>query len=238
MTRTISIQLALFARPEAIRGLQVASRSIGLLAPINSPRIGETILAAHAVFVRPRFEWLNEAWLFVTHLWTSKYLTPGFYTQFSRQLAPTALFPLPYINASARSQCSRRSFAARPLCGLRYDASESVALKLQYDYTDSRARAARNALACKSGLLFRRAWYARRVGILPVFIGAGFLAVALSFASDLRPLSVGTTTASDRTWQLSSTSLTRLRISPWPNYGIFSLVSAVTGRMGAESPWL
>jgi len=34
----------------------------------------------------------------------------------------------------------------------------------------------------------------RRVGILPVFIGAGFLAVALSFASDLRPfIPVGTT---------------------------------------------
>ncbi len=60
--------LALFARPEAVRGLQAGfSVYRDVLAPNQSPRIGETILAAHAVYIRPNFEWLNEA-LVGTHL--------------------------------------------------------------------------------------------------------------------------------------------------------------------------
>src|SRR5882762_245253 len=99
-----AFNLALFARPQAIRGLQVGfSVYRDLLAPINSPRIGETILAAHAVFVRPRFEWLNEA-LVVRHaiFGTSQvFNTPGFYTQFSRQLGSyRPYFRYQYINAS------------------------------------------------------------------------------------------------------------------------------------------
>src|SRR4051794_5637479 len=56
--------LALFARPENIRGLQTGfSFYHNLLAPENQPRIGESIYAAHAVLVRPKYEWLNEALL-------------------------------------------------------------------------------------------------------------------------------------------------------------------------------
>ena len=154
-----AFNLALFARPEAIRGLQVGfSVYRDLLAPINSPRIGETILAAHAVFVRPRFEWLNEA-LVVRHaiFGTSQvFNTPGFYTQFSRQLGSyRPYFRYQYINASGTEPVFPDvRLRQGPSVGLRYDASESVALKLQYDYTDSRARAARNALALQVGFTF------------------------------------------------------------------------------------
>src|SRR5256885_11487917 len=57
-----SVNFAVFARPDAVRGLQ-AGFSIypDLLAPQNSPRIGETIFAAHAVYVGLNLEWLNEA---------------------------------------------------------------------------------------------------------------------------------------------------------------------------------
>ena len=154
-----AFNLALFARPEAIRGLQVGfSVYRDLLAPINSPRIGETILAAHAVFVRPRFEWLNEA-LVVRHaiFGTSQvFNTPGFYTQISRQLGYyRPYFRYQYINASGTEPVFPDvRLRQGPSVGLRYDASESVALKLQYDYTDSRARAARNALALQVGFTF------------------------------------------------------------------------------------
>src|SRR6267378_7459508 len=154
-----AFNLALFARPESIRGLQVGfSVYRDLLAPINSPRIGETILAAHAVFVRPRFEWLNEA-LVVRHaiFGTSQvFNTPGFYTQFSRQLGSyRPYFRYQYINASGTEPVFPDvRLRQGPSVGLRYDASESVALKLQYDYTDSRARAARNALALQVGFTF------------------------------------------------------------------------------------
>src|SRR5467141_205466 len=154
-----AFNLALFARPEAIRGLQVGfSVYRDLLAPINSPRIGENILAAHAVFVRQRFEWLNEA-LVVRHaiFGTSQvFNTPGFYTQFSRQLGSyRPYFRYQYINASGTEPVFPDvRLRQGPSVGLRYDASESVALKLQYDYTDSRARAARNALALQVGFTF------------------------------------------------------------------------------------
>src|SRR6202165_207058 len=154
-----AFNLALFARPETIRGLQVGfSAYRDVLAPINSPRIGETILAAHAVFVRPPFEWLNEAVL-VRHaiFGTSQvFNTPGFYTQFSRQLGYyRPYFRYQYINASGMEPVFPDvRLRQGPSVGLRYDASESVALKLQYDYTASRARAAKNALALQVGFTF------------------------------------------------------------------------------------
>ena len=89
-----SVNFAVFARPDAVRGLQ-AGLSIyrDLLAPQNSPRIGETIFAAHAVYVGLNIEWLNEA-LVLRHApqGTSRVFdTPGFYTQFPNDSALTAL---------------------------------------------------------------------------------------------------------------------------------------------------
>jgi len=34
-----------------------------VLVPANAPKIGENIFAVHAVLIRPKFEWLNEALL-------------------------------------------------------------------------------------------------------------------------------------------------------------------------------
>jgi hypothetical protein len=131
--------IALFAKPEAIPGLQ-AGLSVyrDLLAPVNLPRIRETILAAHAVLIRPKFEWLNEALLDRhTVLGTSRvFNTPGFYTQASKQLgAYRPYFRYQYMNV-ANSEPIFPDIALRhgPSVGLRFDASESVALKLQYDY--------------------------------------------------------------------------------------------------------
>lgn len=151
--------LALFARPEAIRGLQVGfSAYRDLLAPANSPRIGETILAAHAVFIRPQFEWLNEA-LVVRHsvFGTSQvFNTPGFYSQVSKQFGSyRPYFRYQYVNA-ADTEPIFPDVRLRhgPSVGLRYDASESVAVKLQYDYTALRGQPAVNALALQVGFTF------------------------------------------------------------------------------------
>jgi hypothetical protein len=151
--------LALFARPEAIRGLQVGfSAYRDLLAPANSPRIGETILAAHAVFIRPQFEWLNEA-LVVRHsvFGTSQvFNTPGFYSQVSKQFGSyRPYFRYQYVNA-ADTEPIFPDVRLRhgPSVGLRYDASESVAVKLQYDYTALRGQLAVNALALQVGFTF------------------------------------------------------------------------------------
>jgi hypothetical protein len=151
--------LALFARPEAIRGLQVGfSAYRDLLAPLNSPRIDETILAAHAIFILPKFEWLNEALLVRHSVFGSSQVfnTPGFYTQISKQFgAYRPYFRYQYVNA-ANNEPIFPDIRLRqgPSVGLRYDASESVALKLQYDYTALRGQPAINALALQVGFTF------------------------------------------------------------------------------------
>src|SRR6201987_4311569 len=153
-----AFNLALFARPEAIRGLQVGfSAYRDVLAPINSPRIGETILAAHAVYILPKFEWLNEAVL-IRHApeGLRVFDTPGFYTQISKQFgAYRPYFRYQYVNAAdSEPVFPQVGLRQGPSVGLRFDASESVALKLQYDYTGLRRQPGVNGLALQVGFTF------------------------------------------------------------------------------------
>jgi hypothetical protein len=151
--------LALFVRPEAVPGLQ-AGFSIyrDILSPAGLPRIEETILAGHAVLIRPRYEWLNEAVLDRhTPFGSSKsFNTPGFYTQISRQFGMyRPYFRYEYINA-ANNEPVFPDVALRhgPSLGLRFDASESVALKLQYDHTFLRDQPGIDGLTLQLGFTF------------------------------------------------------------------------------------
>jgi hypothetical protein len=151
--------LAIFARPEAVPGLQVGfSAYRDLLAPANSPRVDETILAAHAVFVRPSFEWLNEA-LVVRHTplgSADTFNTPGFYTQVSKKFGSyRPYFRYQYVNAAnAEPIFPDIKLRQGPSVGIRFDASESVAVKLQYDYTALRQQAGVSGLALQIGFTF------------------------------------------------------------------------------------
>jgi hypothetical protein len=154
-----SVNVALFATPEAVRGLQVGfSVYHDHLTPANLPRIGEVILAAHAVMVRPNFEWLNEA-LLIRHAPDGSprvFNTPGFYTQISKRFGSyRPYFRYQYVNGSdfepVFPDVGRRE---GPSVGLRFDASESVALKLQYDRTDLRHQPAFNTLGLQLGFTF------------------------------------------------------------------------------------
>lgn len=153
-----AFNLGLYARPDAVPGLQVGfSGYHDLLAPINQPRIGETILAAHAVYIVPKFEWLNEA-LVVRHSQGSSrvFQTPGFYSQISRQFgAYRPYFRYEYVNANENEPIFPDvGLRHGPSVGLRYDASESVALKLQYDHVELRHQPAVNALGLQVGFTF------------------------------------------------------------------------------------
>ncbi len=154
-----AFNLALFARPESVRGLQTGfSIYRDVLAPNGQSRVGETILAAHAVYIRSNFEWLNEGMVIrhapegLAHVFN----TPGFYTQISRRWgAYRPYFRYQYVNASDHEpifpDVGRRQ---GPSLGIRFDASESVALKLQYDYTSIRNQQAISALAMQVGFTF------------------------------------------------------------------------------------
>jgi hypothetical protein len=138
-----AFNLAAFARPEA---------------PANSPKVGETIMAAHAILIRPKFEWLNEA-LLDRHTLSgtpSVFNTPGFYTQMSRQWGSyRPYFRYQYLNvANNEPVFSDVDLRHGPTLGLRFDASESVALKFQYDYTFLRNQPGVNGLTLQLGFTF------------------------------------------------------------------------------------
>ena len=154
-----AFNLALFARPEAIRGLQVGfSGYHDRLQPFGLPRVDETILAAHAVYMAPKFEWLNEVVL-VRHSpdgSSQTFNTPAFYTQIAKRFGSyQPYFRYQYINASDREPIFPDVGRIEgPSFGLRYDASESVALKAQYDYNIARHLSPNNALTLQLGFTF------------------------------------------------------------------------------------
>jgi hypothetical protein len=154
-----AFNLALFARPEAVHGLQIGvSGYHDLLTPIAAPPVSETILAAHAVYMVPNFEWLNEV-MVVRHSpqGTARvFNTPGFYTQISKRFGSyRPYFRYQYINApNSEPIFPAVGLRAGPSVGMRYDASESVALKLQYDYDTLRARPAVHGLTLQLGFTF------------------------------------------------------------------------------------
>ena len=143
-----SFDLNLFSRPEAVPGLQVGfSVYRDVLSPPISTRVGETILNAYAVFARSKLEWLNEALLIrhapqgLPHLFN----TAGFYTQISQgfgSFRPYVRYQ--FVNAPNNEPIFRPVYNVSvglrqgPSVGVRYDFSESVAGKLQYDYMDLR----------------------------------------------------------------------------------------------------
>jgi hypothetical protein len=154
-----SVNVAVYSKPESIRGLR-AGFSIyrDVLTPSGRPKVGETILSAHGVLVRSRFEWLNEA-LLIRHAPEGTghvFNTAGFYTQISEQFgAFRPYFRYQYVNAPEGEPIFPEiGFQGGPSFGLRYDASESVAVKLQYNYLAQRNLPAVNSLGLQVGFTF------------------------------------------------------------------------------------
>jgi hypothetical protein len=153
-----AVNFALFARPLKVPGLQTGfSVYRDLLVPFAQPTVSETILAAHAIYSTANFEWLNEA-LMVRHTPDGghSFDTPGWYTQISKRWgAYRPYFRYQYINASKNEPIFPDiALRAGPSAGLRFDASESVALKLQYDYTALRNQQAAQGLSAQVGFTF------------------------------------------------------------------------------------
>jgi hypothetical protein len=154
-----AFNVAMFARPEGIPGLQAGlSFYRDVLAPLRQPRIGESILAGHIILERPKYEWLNEALLdrHTIQGTSLAYNTPGFYSQISKQFgAYRPYFRYQYINAPNNEPIFPDvQLRAGPSAGLRFDASESVALKFQYDYTFLRNQPGVNDLELQLGFTF------------------------------------------------------------------------------------
>ena len=154
-----AFNVGIFARPEALRGLQAGfSFYHGILSPENANRISENIMAMHAVVVRSNYEWLNEA-MVIRHSIigeTKVYNTPAFYTQVSRQFGSFRPYlRYQYINAARTEPVFPDvGLYEGPSAGIRFDASEFVALKLQYDYTVQRQQPNYSTLTLQIGFTF------------------------------------------------------------------------------------
>lgn len=155
----LSENFALFLRPQSIPGLQVGfSAYRETLSPTSVERVGENIWDAYAVLDRRGFEWLNEGLVIRHNLFgTSRtYKTPGFYTQLSKRIGSyTPYFLYEYVNAPAFDPIFPEvGLRTGPSVGLRYDATESVSLKLQYDHTMLRRQQPTNGLGLQVGFTF------------------------------------------------------------------------------------
>jgi hypothetical protein len=154
-----AVNFALYARPDAVPGLQVGfSTYRDVLYPLNSSRVGETIMDAYGVLNRSNLEWLNEAVL-IRHALASPshiYETPGFYSQISERFGSIRPYlRYQYVNASRYEPVlGNVGLRAGPSGGVRYDVNESVALKLQYDYNELRQQPGVSTLGLQATYTF------------------------------------------------------------------------------------
>ena len=136
-----SFNVGLQLTPEPFPGLQLGVSLYRDTAAIaDSSRLRQRILAGYAVYQQGRFEWLNEMiWMHHQSLTAGTTATsiPGGYSQLAIRtghLQPYGRFEIlnpsstdPIATQILKTPGLRREFAA----GLRFDASEFVALKLQ-----------------------------------------------------------------------------------------------------------
>ncbi len=156
-----SLNLALFARPDWLPGLQAgASVYFDRLSAALLPDVRQTILSAHVVYVSPEFEWLNEGVLVRDSSRLGTFETYGFYTQVARrfgQFRPYVRYEL--LAANGRDpvmQAAGETDTHQTLSlGVRYDFTSLAAFKLQWDHTiEADDNDAREALTLQLSFTF------------------------------------------------------------------------------------
>lgn len=154
-----AFDLGAFLRPEGMPGFQAGlSLYKDQLVPSSQPKISETIIAAHAILIRPKYEWLSEA-LLDTHTPVGSatvFHTAGGYAQLSRQFGQfRPYFRYEYLNAPVHEPVFPDvGLRHGPLAGIRFDPNESVALKLQFNQTFLRNQPSVSGLTGQVGFTF------------------------------------------------------------------------------------
>jgi hypothetical protein len=154
-----AFNLAVLARPDPLPGFQAGfSVYHDHLTPAGSARVGQTIMAAHAVYQRSDVEWLNEAVLVrnVPEGAVHTFNTAGFYTQISRKFGSVRPYVrYQYLNAPAGDPVFPDvGLFHGPSLGIRYDIGDSAAFKIQYDRTERRQQPGVNGLTTQISFTF------------------------------------------------------------------------------------
>lgn len=154
-----AVNLGLIARPDWLPGLQAGfSVYRDQLHPEGLPKMGQTIMAGHLVYIGRKYEMLNEA-LVVRHTQRDTgriFNTTGFYTQVARKFGKYQPYlRYQYINAPADEpifgDVGRRN---GPSLGVRYELSEFLDFKAQYDRTFRRSLSAGNKVKFQLAFTF------------------------------------------------------------------------------------
>lgn len=136
------ILLGAFLRPDAVPGLQIGGSyyhdqiSNEDLTP--PPRLNQTIVNAHVVYVAHRIEFLNEGFLIrqAQINGSAAFNMPAFYTQFSRSFGRIRpFFRFQYVNTNQDSIYNDVLLRYGPSFGARYDFNGNFAFKTQLDHT-------------------------------------------------------------------------------------------------------
>lgn len=154
-----SVNFAVYAQPLAIEGLQTgASLYHENLTPLGIPSVGEIIVSGYVIYERPAFEFLNEV-VMLRHtlpVGIPDTHSVGFYSQISRKWNNyRPYFRYEYVNVPSRDPLFPDvGLLAGPSVGLRYDLSDFVALKFQYDRRQRREQPSFDAFGLQLSYAF------------------------------------------------------------------------------------
>jgi hypothetical protein len=152
-----SFNLALYSRPSQIPGLQTGfSVYHDNLTPPLVPSVSQTIFAGYVVYQDARNESLNEAIIFRHSRGGEVFYIPGFYTQWSRRYGNIRpFFRYQYINVPSDDPVYRTVGRRNgPSVGFKYDLSDFVNFKAQYDHTSFRRLSAIDELFLQLSFTF------------------------------------------------------------------------------------
>jgi hypothetical protein len=148
------INVGLFARPQAIHGLQIGGSvyhdRISNFALGPDVRLGQTIVNGHVIYNGRGIEFLNEGFLLRNAYERGGpiYHMPAFYSQFSKRLGHMRpFFRYQYVNTSPNSIYHDDVLLRHgPSFGARYDFNEAVGFKTQLDHTIRKGKPDLNGL--------------------------------------------------------------------------------------------
>ncbi len=154
------INFAAYIKPEWLSGLQVGGSFLtGSLIPSNgTPTVSQQISSAYAVFINPKWEFMNEAVLLHQQVTAGgrSFNSPLGYTQLAYHFGKyRPYFRFQEVNISNADPVT--AFVGRyegPSAGLRVDFFDYAALKLQYNRVFLRNAAAQNGLELQMAFTF------------------------------------------------------------------------------------
>jgi hypothetical protein len=157
------VNLGLFLRPDALRGLQIGASyyhdKISNFVQGPSIRYGQTIVNGYVVYVAHGIEFLNEGFLIrdaALHFNNVVFNTPAFYSQVSKQLGHIRpFFRYQYVDASPNNLIyDDVGLRFGPSFGARYDLNDYIAFKAQLDHTVRRGEPDLNGLQLQLAFTF------------------------------------------------------------------------------------